>query len=46
MPKLKNIDHIYIICDKEYEKDKYDKWINWIKFNNIDDSYISFYCYK
>ena len=46
MTKFKNIDHVFVICDKDNEKDKYDKWINWIKFNNINDDYITFYCYK
>ena len=46
MTNFKNINHIYIICDKDNEKDKYEKWINWIKFNNINDDYITFYCYK
>ena len=46
MTKIKNIHHIYVICDKDSEKDKYDKWINWKIFNNIEDDYITFYCYK
>ena len=46
MTKIKKIDHIYVICDRYKEKDKYDKWINWKTFNNIEDDYITFYCYK
>jgi hypothetical protein len=46
MTKIKKIDHIYVICDIDKEKDKYEKWINWKTFNNIDDEYITFYCYK
>jgi len=46
MSKIKNIDHIYVICNKEQEKDKYEKWTKWQKHNNIEDSYITYYCYK
>lgn len=46
MTKINKIDHIYVICDKEKENDKYNKWIEWIKYNNIDEDYITFYCYK
>lgn len=46
MGKIKCIDHIYIICSKEYEKDKYQKWLDWQKYNNIEDSYITYYFYK
>jgi len=46
MTKINKIEHIWIICDKEKENNKYNKWINWIKFNNIDEDYVTFYCYK
>ena len=43
---LKNIDHLYIICHKDHEANKYNKWIEWMKFNNVPSSYVTFYCYK
>lgn len=43
---LRNIDHIYVICHKDKEPTKYDKWINWMKFNQISESDLTFYCYK
>jgi hypothetical protein len=43
---FKNIDHIYIICHRDKETVKYDKWNKWMKFNQIPESYITFYCYK
>ena len=46
MSKIKSIDHIYIICNQEYEKDKYHKWLDWQKYNKIEDNYITYYFYK
>lgn len=34
MKKLNTIDKIYIICDKEKEFSRYEKWINWIDQRN------------
>ena len=46
MNKINRINHIYVICHKEKEADKYDKWVKWIEYNKIPEDYISFYCYK
>ena len=43
---MDRINHIYVICHKEKEQDKYQKWINWMKYNNISEDYLTFYCYK
>ena len=43
---INNINHIYIICHKHKESDKYNKWIEWMKHNNISNDYVSFHCYK
>ena len=44
--KINNIDHIFVICSKEKEQDKYNKWLKWMEFNDINKDYVSFYCYK
>jgi len=44
--ELYKINRIFIICDKENEKDKYDKWTRWLKDNNFDESYYEFFSYK
>jgi hypothetical protein len=46
MSKINHIQHIYVICNKDKEPDKYAKWLGWINHNNIPEDYISFYCYK
>jgi len=43
---FKDINHIYVICHREKEPDKYQKWIRWMEFNKIPESYLTFYCYK
>lgn len=44
---IHNIDHIYILCDKSYELNRYNFLLNWAG-NHFDPSYFSFnmYCYK
>lgn len=37
-----NLDRVYIICSEKYEADKYEKWKQWLKLNNINGE-ISFY---
>jgi len=46
MTLLHKINKIFIICNKEYENDKYDKWQNWIKDLKFQESYIEIYSYK
>jgi len=46
MSTLHKISKIFIICDKEHEADKYDKWENWIKDSKFKDSYVEIYSYK
>jgi hypothetical protein len=46
MTTLYKIDRIYIICDKEKEIDKYNKWQSWISDTKLKDGYVEFYCYK
>jgi hypothetical protein len=45
--KIKGIDHIYILCDKTYEPERYHSILNWTK-KYFDPLYYSFYlyCYK
>ena len=44
---LHNINHIYILCDKSYELNRYNFLLKWAQ-DNFDSSYYSFnmYCYK
>lgn len=45
--KIFGIQHIYILCDKSYEKERYNYLLNWAKNNFPPDYYtISLYCYK
>lgn len=46
MTSLYKIDRIYIICDKENEPDKYDKWNKWITDLKFNESYVEFFSYK
>jgi len=46
MTTLNNINKIFIICDKEQEPEKYDKWNRWIIDNKFKDTYIEFFSYK
>jgi hypothetical protein len=46
MTTLHKINKIYIICDKDHEIDKYDKWIRWITDNKFKESYVEIYSYK
>lgn len=45
--KIKGIEHIYILCDKTYEPQRYYYLLNWAK-RYFDSSYFTFslYCYK
>ncbi len=43
---IKEIDHIYVICHLEKEKDKHDKWLKWMDVNKVSPDYLTFYCYK
>lgn len=44
---IHNIDHIYILCDKSYELNRYNFLLKWAQ-DNFHPSYFSFnmYCYK
>lgn len=44
---IHNIDHIYILCDKSYELNRYNFLLKWAQ-DNFEPSYFSFnmYCYK
>lgn len=44
---IHNIDHIYILCDKSYELNRYNFLLKWAQ-DNFPPSYFSFnmYCYK
>jgi hypothetical protein len=46
MTTLYKINHIYIICDKEKEEDKYKKWEQWIIDGKFKDGYVEFFSYK
>jgi hypothetical protein len=41
MKKLHTIDKIFILCNKENEKDRYEKWQNWTK-NRSDIEFFSY----
>ena len=45
--KITGIDHIYILCDKTYEPQRYHYLLNWAR-QYFDSSYFTFnlYCYK
>lgn len=45
--KISGIEHIYILCDKSYEPERYHFLLNWAR-RYFDPSYFSFsmYCYK
>jgi hypothetical protein len=45
--KLFGIEHIYILCDKSYESERYSYLLQWARLNFPPDYYtISLYCYK
>ena len=46
MTTLHKINKIYIICDKNYEADKYDKWNRWISDLKFKEDYVNFFSYK
>jgi hypothetical protein len=43
---IKGVDHIFVICHLDKEKDKHEKWLKWMEANKVDSNYLSFYCYK
>jgi hypothetical protein len=45
--KIFGIEHIYILCDRSYEKDRYNYLLQWARLN-FPPNYFSFllYCYK
>jgi hypothetical protein len=45
-PTIKGVDHIYVICHLDKEKDKYSKWLKWMEVNKVKPDYLTFYCYK
>lgn len=46
MSTLYKINRIFIICDREKEADKYDKWNRWIADSKFKDSYVDIFSYK
>lgn len=46
MTTLYKINKIYIICDKDEEPDKYEKWNKWIEDVKFKESYVEFFSYK
>lgn len=43
---IEYIDHMYIVCNKEKESDKYNKWLKWLEYNKVKEEFVTFYCYK
>ncbi len=43
---IKEVDHIFVICNLEKEKDKHAKWLQWMEKNKVSPDYLTFYCYK
>lgn len=45
--KIFGIEHIYILCDRSYENDRYNYLLQWARLNFPPNYYtISLYCYK